>query len=126
MLLLSSSHQPSTLNHQLLPLHPPGSHRAKAIAAMDDEIEIAVLRQLDEITLDGFHDWRFSRSGVRFRRMSVIWDLYPGAQLRECRPLALRVLADRKILLDLDHLLHVLVQRVPRHGIADRLRRPRG
>lgn len=63
MFLLSSSHQPSTLNHQLLPLHPPGSHRAKAIAAMDDEIELAVLRQIDEIALDGFHDWNFSRSG---------------------------------------------------------------
>jgi len=47
----------------MFPLHSPGSHRAKAIAAMDDEIELSVLRQMDEIALDGFHDWSFSRSG---------------------------------------------------------------
>jgi len=52
----------------------PGSHRAKAIAAMDDEIELTVLRQMDEIALDGFHDWSFSRSGSLLWRMSVIWD----------------------------------------------------
>ena len=42
---------------------PPGSHRAKAIAAMDDEIEPAVLRELEELGVDGFHDWSFSCSG---------------------------------------------------------------
>jgi len=43
----------------------PGSHRAKAIAAMDDEIEPAVLRELAGIAVDFFHDWSFSRSGSR-------------------------------------------------------------
>jgi len=30
---------------------------------MDDEIELTVLRQMDEIALDGFHDWKCFRFG---------------------------------------------------------------
>jgi len=41
----------------------PCSHLATAIAVKYYEIERAVLRQMDEIALDGFHDWGFSRFG---------------------------------------------------------------
>jgi len=30
---------------------------------MNDEIELTMLRQMNEIALDGFHDWKYFRSG---------------------------------------------------------------
>ena len=52
------------VGHSMLNVHSSSSglHRAKAFAAMDDEIELPGLRQMDEIALDGFHNWSFFHS----------------------------------------------------------------
>ncbi len=39
---------------------------------MDDEIELTVLRETDEIALDGFHDWEIAFSTLSSLQCSML------------------------------------------------------